>query len=191
MPTESLRVNVDDLSNFIKLLCSFSYKFNTFAEHFWREFSGLMPSDAIPGGADESGEITYIARFSVPAEYRPNLSRIHTLVGTLRKGRNYAEAPYQGRTVYGNVTSNLMVMCGQYSGRYKWYSPKFLFPPNCRLVIGGNEDEIPLYIGKAVEGNEKLIGKLFSDTSVHTSKLISPYKGGEITHETFDLLTYC
>ncbi|KAF5293550.1 hypothetical protein FQA39_LY03035 [Lamprigera yunnana] len=175
----------------ITLILSSYNAYRIVEEHYWREFNGLMPSDAVPGGADESGEITYIGRFSIPAEYGQNVPSIHTLVATLRKGRNYAEAPYLSRTVYSNDTSNLMVLCGLNLGRYQWYSPKSLFPPNCRLVIGGNEDGIPLYIGKAVEGNEKLIGKLFSNTSVHTSKLISPYKGGEITHETFDLLTYC
>ncbi|KAF5293551.1 hypothetical protein FQA39_LY03036 [Lamprigera yunnana] len=160
-------------------------------EYYWRDFTGLLPTDAVPGGLDASGDITYIAQFSLPAEYNQDVSGIHTLVGTLRKGKDRAEAPYLGRTIYSNETSNLKVLCAAYLGRYKWYPLKSLYAPNCRLLIGGNEDGIPLYVGKAVQGREKLIGKLFSDTSVHSAKLISPYQGGEVTHETFEILTYC
>ncbi|KAK4874259.1 hypothetical protein RN001_013619 [Aquatica leii] len=165
--------------------------FKIVQDHYWREFNGLLPSDAIPGGTDETGDTTYIGQFSVVAEYNTDVASIHSVVATLYKGKDRAVAAYNGRAVYSNETSNLKVLCAGYMGRYKWFNPKSLFAPNCRFVTGGNEDGIHLYVGKATEGREKLIGKIFSDTSFHTSKLTAPHQGGEMTYDSYEILTYC
>lgn len=68
-----------------------------------------MPTDAIPGGNNENGEATYIGQFSVVAEYNADISNVHTLPAVITKGEEKAEAPYFGRAIYSNETSNVKV----------------------------------------------------------------------------------
>ncbi|KAF5277185.1 hypothetical protein FQR65_LT03891 [Abscondita terminalis] len=170
---------------FILLILNSHDAFKIVQDHYWREYTGILPSDAIPGGNTDSGEVTYIGQFPIAAEYNTDVSTVHTLVATLYKGKDHAVAAYNGRSVYSNDTSDIKVLCASSQGRYKWYSPKSLFGPSCRFVTGGKEDGTFLYIGKVTLDREKLTGK------VQASKLITPHQGTEKTHETYEILTYC
>ncbi|KAF5293552.1 hypothetical protein FQA39_LY03037 [Lamprigera yunnana] len=165
-------------------------------DYYWRDFKGLVPNDAIPNdGTSSPSYITedtgYIGQFSVVAEYNQDVADIHTVVATISRGKKRSIAAYNGRTVYSNETSNVKVLCSGSTSRYYWKPRTALFSSNCRFVIGGYEDNIPLYIGKATKGKQVLVGKVFSDTSFHDSKLIAPYQGGEEKFENYQLLTFC
>ncbi|KAK4874257.1 hypothetical protein RN001_013617 [Aquatica leii] len=159
-------------------------------DYYWRDFKGLVPSDAIPSDS-QSEDTVYIGQFSVVAEYNVDVANLHTLVATLYKGKHRAIAAYNGRTVYSNETSNLKILCAGSTYRYSWKSQNSLFSPNCRFVIGGYEDNVPLYVGRGVKGKEKLVGKVYSDSSFHDAKLTVPYQGGEEKFDSYEILTYC
>lgn len=80
-----------------------------FLEFFWKDYTGLIPSEALPGGIDKTGNKTYIAQLSIVAEYNYQSSNIHTLPATLLRGARSAEAAYRARTVYSNETTNTKV----------------------------------------------------------------------------------
>ncbi|KAF5293553.1 hypothetical protein FQA39_LY03038 [Lamprigera yunnana] len=165
-------------------------------DYYWRDYKGLVPQDAIPNDGSTSydritDETTYIGQFTVVSEYNQDVADLHTIVATINRGQKRAIAAYNGRTVYSNETSNLKVLCGKNLYSYSWRDPRSLFSSNCRFVIGGYEDNIPLYIGKATKGKQVLVGKVFSDTSFHVEKLMAPYQGGEEKFDGYQLLTYC
>ncbi|KAF5277187.1 hypothetical protein FQR65_LT03893 [Abscondita terminalis] len=160
-------------------------------DYYWRDFKGLVPSDAIPCVLD-SDETSYIGQFSVVAEYNKDVADIHTLVATLYTGNRRAVAAYNGRTVYSSDHSNLKILCSSNARyRYSWKSIKSVFSPNCRFVIAGYEDNVPMYVGRAVRGKDKVLGKVYSDTSFHDAKLSVPHQGGEEKYDAYELLTYC
>ena len=160
-------------------------------EHYWRDFNGLLPTDALVGGTDESGETMYIGQFSIISNCSNDPSNIDTIIATLYTGHDRATASYNGNFVYSNETSNVKVLCVGNKNRFRWGPRKSLYSSNCRYVVGGIEDGVPLHIGKASHGRAKVTGKVFSDTSYHSDKLIVGYEGKEITFDNFDILTHC
>ncbi|KAF5272257.1 hypothetical protein FQR65_LT03892 [Abscondita terminalis] len=159
-------------------------------DHYWRDFKGLIPNDAIPYISTD--EPAYLGQFSVVAEYNSDIANIHTLVATISSGSQRAVAAYNGRTVYSNETSNFKILCSSNSRyRYSWNTRKVTYSPNCRYVVGGNEDNVPLFIGRTTKGKETVAGKIFSDASFHSGKLTVPYQGGQEEFDTYEILTYC
>ncbi|KAF2883235.1 hypothetical protein ILUMI_22940 [Ignelater luminosus] len=159
--------------------------------YYWRDFNGLIPSTAIKGGKDENGEDTYIGQFTTVAEYNIGKANLHTLPAVIKKGSTRAFAPYFGRVIRSNDTTNTKILCYDRETNYKWYSPGSVFPSGCRYVIGGNEDGFPMYIGRANHNKEIVVGKLFSDNTNHRTELISAYNGVEVIHAIYQVLTHC
>ncbi|KAF5302097.1 hypothetical protein FQR65_LT08648 [Abscondita terminalis] len=166
--------------------------YNSVTDYYWRDYQGLVPSDAIVGGVDLDGIKTYIGQFSVEAQYGQQKSKIHLLPATIRIGVVGAYAPYYGRVVYANHTDNVKVLCGPYASRFWWYSMTEVFPPKCRFVVTGNEDLSPMYTGQATVDKEKITGKIFSDTLNHRPGLTIPLANGQVNSPTdYLVLTYC
>ncbi|KAK4873708.1 hypothetical protein RN001_013068 [Aquatica leii] len=160
-------------------------------DNYWRDFNGLVPSDAVVGGTDDNGVSTYIGQFSIPAAYGQQKSKIHLLPATIKKGSVNTYAPYYGRVVYSNQT-NVKILCGSYTSRYKWYSMTSTFPTNCRFVVTGEEDQSLMYTGKATVGKEVITGKIFSDSLNHQPGLIIPLSNGQVSIlDNYEVLTYC
>lgn len=83
--------------------------FATVPEYYWRDYYGLIPSDAIKAGTDENGQDTYVAQLTTVAEYNVGKTRLHTVPAVIKKGSKTAFAPYAGRVIHSNDTSNTKV----------------------------------------------------------------------------------
>ncbi|KAB0792996.1 hypothetical protein PPYR_12616 [Photinus pyralis] len=153
-------------------------------DHFFRDYYGLVPTDAIPGGKTEDGGMTYIGQFPV-LNYFEDL-RIDLLTATIVKGELRAYGPYNNRTVYSDDV-NVKILCAKYPTEYKWYSPTQSYPPKCRYVTVGYEGT-DLFVGKATVGRQEVLGKIFSNS---TNRLIIPFNGGESYPSSYTVLTYC
>ncbi|KAF2883234.1 hypothetical protein ILUMI_22939 [Ignelater luminosus] len=165
--------------------------FATVPAYYWRDFNGLIPNDAIKGGKDENGEDTYVAQFTTLAEYNVAKTKLHTVPAVIKKRSRYAFAPYAGRVIHSNSTTNTKILCTSIERYYMWLSPGSTFSPNCRFVIGGNEDGFPMFVGRAKHNKEVVVGKIFSDNTNHRTGLISAYNGIEVFHDTYEVLSHC
>ncbi|KAF2883236.1 hypothetical protein ILUMI_22941 [Ignelater luminosus] len=153
-----------------------------FVEYYWREYNGIIPSDAIPGGFDSAGNPTYIGQ--IP--YRgPRL-----LPATINKDCNTAYSTVYGREV--TADTHVKILCSKNQDRYSWIPTRYEdlhLLTTCQLVVGGMEKENTLYIGRIYHDRKTRIGKVYDS---HTSRegLLVPYKGKEIEFMSFEVLAY-
>ncbi|KAK5641546.1 hypothetical protein RI129_010093 [Pyrocoelia pectoralis] len=174
-------------TNSVCLVSSTKVEGSLIVDHFFRDYYGLVPSDAISGGKTEDGQVTYIGQFPV-LNYLNGL-RIDVVAATIMKGELKAFAPYNNSTVYSEDV-HIKILCARYPSEYRWYSPTQTYPPSCRYVTVGYEGT-DLFVGKTTVGREEIIGKIYSNSTNRPKGLIIPYKGGVSFPESYTVLTYC
>lgn len=76
---------------------------------YWRDYNGLVPTDALPGGKNADGKTTYVGQMNILAEYNTETSKIHTIPVTITNGNRTAVGAYQGRTVTSDDNSYVKV----------------------------------------------------------------------------------
>lgn len=59
------------------------------SDYYWRDYNGTIPNDAIEGGTDENGDVTYIGQTFFPVE---NV----LFITTIKRGSKYAYSDWDG-----------------------------------------------------------------------------------------------
>ncbi|KAK5641471.1 hypothetical protein RI129_010018 [Pyrocoelia pectoralis] len=158
-------------------------------DYFWRDYTGIVPKDALACGTDSNGNPTYIAQISVPSPRDPTRSTVDVLPAILEAGAITVYAPYNVDVVYRDASnSSVKVLCVYSSSYYKWHSPKTLLPSFHKYVIVGYESSSPLYLGRAEVNNATVTGKIYAND--REAGLIVAYDAGQIYPHSYTILTY-
>lgn len=84
--------------------------FSTVADHYWRDYNGIVPTDAIAGGKNGNDQITYIGQMNVVVECSTETNPIQIIIATITSGNVTGVGAYQGKTITSNSRSNLKVI---------------------------------------------------------------------------------
>ncbi|KAB0803630.1 hypothetical protein PPYR_00600 [Photinus pyralis] len=151
-------------------------------DHYWREYTGLIPHDAFIAGTNRQGLPIYIGQTFfkdaglLPTTIDPNSSTI--------------EATAWGKVL--TTDKNVKILCSQNPGNYSWVPTKIEnmhLLTQCNLVVGGTESETTLYVGRVIHELEMKVGKVFPNFSDYKGLGI-PHNGGQTKYNTFEVLAY-
>ncbi|RZB38911.1 DUF3421 domain containing protein [Asbolus verrucosus] len=121
-------------------------------DYYWRDYNGMIPDDAFPGGKDKDGNDIYIGQIYVHC--------YGLCIGPIFPGRREVEFYCWGTN---RVTNVIKILCTQRPDDLKWlttnYSTFHLHTINKNLVIGG-------YDGKAEQVHNYYIGRIGYDGMV-------------------------
>ncbi|KAK4886675.1 hypothetical protein RN001_002946 [Aquatica leii] len=150
-------------------------------DYYWREYLGVIPDDAFPGGSDKSGAHTYIGQMFTKGLLLP---------ATIYQGSQTALASAGGISI--RQENFVKILCTQSPGRYRWIpteNSKIHLLTDVHLVIGGTEAGYVLNIGRVNHEMNVVIGKIFADHTLHKGLKI-PYNNQEITYQSYEVLVY-
>ncbi|KAK5641472.1 hypothetical protein RI129_010019 [Pyrocoelia pectoralis] len=175
----------------IATVSTFSYGgiLSSVEDYFWRDYTGILPNDALPGGIDSNGSTTYIAQISIPSLWDPTRSTVDVLPAILQAGAIIVYAPYNATVVYRSASnSSVKILCSSNPRDYQWYSTTEMLSPFHKYVIVGYEASSPLYAGRAVIHNETVTGKIFAND--RDAGLIVAHNGTQTHQYSYKVLTY-
>ncbi|KAF2897898.1 hypothetical protein ILUMI_08277, partial [Ignelater luminosus] len=153
-----------------------------FPGYYWRDYTGIIPPDAIEGGTDESGSPTYIGQVYIK-EYE-------LLPAIITRGCKTVIT-----TAYGEERTsdkNTKILCARDKRKFEWVptkSEETHLMTNRHFVIGGTEIGHNLNIGRINHGGRLLTGKIFS-YPLPNRGLAVPYEGKPIVYQSYEILTY-
>ncbi|KAK4873834.1 hypothetical protein RN001_013194 [Aquatica leii] len=143
------------LSICLRLDASKVYKLHDYEAYYWRDYDGIIPPDAYMVGKHIENEPIYIVQV------------LHkTLLIPGRLDHTLKNAVYEYATTAWSTNKNIKIFCTNFPHLFEWYETNatgFLNDKN--YVIGGYEPQYTVYIGKGVEGQDLLIGKVVYDNS--------------------------
>ncbi|KAK4886676.1 hypothetical protein RN001_002947 [Aquatica leii] len=154
---------------------------NVMPDYYWRDYVGIIPNDALPGGFDKSRARTYIGQI---------LTKDLLLPATIHNGSKTSVASANGETIY--VDNFVKILCTRNRGRYRWVTTensKTHLLTNFHLVIGGTEAGYVLNIGRVAHDMQVIVGKVFAHHTPYKGLTI-PYNNTEITYQSYELLVY-
>ncbi|KAF5293686.1 hypothetical protein FQA39_LY03171 [Lamprigera yunnana] len=123
--------------------------------YYWRDFKNHIPFDAFIAGHDEKLLPIYIVQV---------LHTYNLLPGKLNIGKN--EAVYEYANKPQKQKHNIKILCSNYPQYLKWETiDSSKISINNSVVVGGYETTQFLYIGRAVNTSELLVGKLIPSTN--------------------------
>jgi len=152
-------------------------------DYYWKEYDGLIPEDAVPGGHDKSGNPTYIGQVLYTKQS-------DLLPATIYSGCKSALATEGGKQWQSD--KNVKILCSKYLNKLKWVVIKngeAHLPTNCHLVKGGFEIN-QLYIGRVHYNDQTIIGKVFLDHPSYRGLWVPNDEGGDTRFLTYQILTY-
>jgi len=154
---------------------------NNIEDYYWRDYSGIIPSDALPGGLDRSGRPMYIGQI---------LHRNMLLTAKLYLNDNKG---YYGATQKEFTgANNIKVLCTQHPDRFEWIETTADDIPKLadrHLIIGGHEPGYTMYIGRAYYKLETAVGKV-STGNPENHGLYVTHEGTESKLKSFEILAY-
>ncbi|RZC33313.1 hypothetical protein BDFB_011922, partial [Asbolus verrucosus] len=106
--------------------------------YYWRDYNGVIPEDAFPGGQDAHGDDVYIGQIYV--------NYVGLCVGPIVPGKTEVEFYCWG---YNNATAGIKILCTSHREYLQWLSTSsssfHLDTINKHTVIGGYDQnaEIP------------------------------------------------
>lgn len=162
--------------------CSDIVRDNSIRDYYWREYLGVIPSDAIPGGFDKTNQRTYIGQMFD--------SRFGLLPSTIYKGSKHLLASGGGSSFTADTF--VKILCSPNHNRYKWIpteNSKSHLLVDYHLVIGGNEAGYVLNIGRVNHESEIILGKVFGHNTPYRGLSI-PYKSKESIYQSYEILVY-
>ncbi|KAF2895267.1 hypothetical protein ILUMI_10905 [Ignelater luminosus] len=151
-------------------------------DYYWREYTGVIPSDAIPGGTDRSAKRTYIGQM-----YSKSFG---LLPATIYPGSTSAIASGGGKSF--SADTFVKILCSRNLDRYHWIPTRNQdthLLTDCHLVIGGTEAGYVLNIGRVNHEMQTVIGKVFAHHTPFRGLSI-PNKQNEAIYQTYEILTY-
>ncbi|KAK5641168.1 hypothetical protein RI129_009715 [Pyrocoelia pectoralis] len=151
-------------------------------DHYWRDYTGQIPNDAIIAGTDKQGLPIFIGQVF--------LKEIGLLPATIYAHSSSIQATAWGKVF--TVDKNVKILCSQNSEDYRWIPTKIEnmhLLTHCHLLPGGTETETTLYIGRVIHEMELEIGKVYPNFSPYKG-LALPHNGKQATYDTFEVLAY-
>ncbi|KAF2895657.1 hypothetical protein ILUMI_10516 [Ignelater luminosus] len=120
--------------------------------YYWRDFEGIIPEDALPGGLDRNGRPIYIGQVLFESKLIP--------------GKLYEHDPnvyYEWGMKELAATKNVRILCSQYPEKFEWLPTKHdevVRLTNKLLLKGGYEPDYSTYIGRVYSTGETSVGKV-------------------------------
>ncbi|KAF2884631.1 hypothetical protein ILUMI_21539 [Ignelater luminosus] len=158
---------------------------NNVEGYYWREYTGELPQDAVPGGLDKHGKTTYIGQ--ALHIFPPNGKLIPGKIDADEKKMYYA-----WNDIKHVVTKNVKILCSQNPTNFKWIETdiqNIKSMPQEKFVLGGYDTDYPLYIGRKHTNGEVVLGKV----TIPTPYDAFGYTIGEKAYfvkDTFEVLSY-
>ena len=155
---------------------------STISDHYWRDYTGRIPDDAILAGNDKEGLPIYVGQAL--------FKQIGLLPATISPKSKSIQV-----TAWGEVFTsdkNIKILCSQNPHLYRWVPTTIEtmhLLTNCVLLPGGTETETTLYIGRAIHEMQLEIGKVYPNFSPYKG-LALPQNGKQVSYYTFELLAY-
>ncbi|KAF2879111.1 hypothetical protein ILUMI_27059 [Ignelater luminosus] len=151
--------------------------------YYWRDFTGDIPLDALPGGTDINGHPIFIAQV-----FSENL---------LAPAKVYINDPkayyaYEGEELH--TADNIKILCTKHPELFEWIKSNnhdIKLITNKELVIGGFQPMATTYIGRMRHGGEILVGKILADTFPVFEGLYVTSRGKVTAHTSFEVLAFC
>ncbi|XP_031334297.1 uncharacterized protein LOC116164286 [Photinus pyralis] len=126
-----------------------------FPDYYWREYKGMLPVDALPGGYDTKGQTTYIGQM-----HDPKYGLLPAVV--------YADTKTLSTMADGQTRSlnkNAKILCTGVPSMFKWIPTDVSAIHQLagyHLVVAGTELDQMLYVGRTkLDDGELRVGKVF------------------------------
>ncbi|KAF2895668.1 hypothetical protein ILUMI_10527 [Ignelater luminosus] len=149
--------------------------------YYWRDFEGIIPEDALPGGLDRNGLPIYIAQVLFENKLIP---------GELYENDPNVYYEWAGQVL--TATDNVKILCSQYPEKLEWLPTKHdvVRLTNKLLIKGGYEPGRSIYIGRAYSTGETNVGKVVC-RETDCSGLYVARDGKRIKHRAaFEVLSF-
>ena len=148
--------------------------------YYWREFNGVIPQDALPGGINSDGETTYIGQvFSKDLVIPAKIDIVNSSVS------------YEWGYEEFFVDENIKILCAKYPQQFLWLSTGNGLLGQLKdkhLIVGGYEEDANIYIGRIQLEDELALGKVINGSTQATLNTTKDGKG--IQHAAFQILSY-
>ncbi|KAK5638271.1 hypothetical protein RI129_012566 [Pyrocoelia pectoralis] len=149
------------------------------ASHYWKDYDGEVPMDAISAGTDKEGKPVYVGQIYM---------KDHGLLpATIVPEANFTFTATGSKVIQTN--KDIKILCS-IDGGLKWLSTKAAEERSCSFVNGGAKLSVKkwktLYIGRANYQGETKVGQIFPDYR----ELYIPYNGEEAHLRSYEILSY-
>ncbi|XP_044271138.1 uncharacterized protein LOC123015468 [Tribolium madens] len=155
---------------------------NTIVDYYWRDYTGVVPPDAIIGGNDINGRPTYIGQGFY--------SKAGLLPGTIYPGKSEIKLPYNGLVL---STIGVKILCSGNPNNFSWERAEstslHVTTIGKHLVIGGFEDGKYINIGRAMYQGELIVGKVLG-FDPEKARLCFIHEEKEIVVNSYQILVY-
>ncbi|KAK4877865.1 hypothetical protein RN001_010371 [Aquatica leii] len=148
--------------------------------YYWRDFYGTVPLDAVPGGLDEEGDVTFIGQVYIK-EYE-------LLPGTIYHGCSKISTSAYDKDIIAD--KNIKILCSSALHKLKWKlvnKNELNQLTNTHLVIGGSEIGLFINIGRIAYNGQTIIGKVLQNDPNNNGLAIP---GTNTRFSNFEILTY-
>ncbi|KAG5868476.1 hypothetical protein JTB14_013079 [Gonioctena quinquepunctata] len=174
---------VIQLTFFFMSVSSMEVKEDAEVIYYWRDYTGRIPSDAVPGGYDLNHETTYIGQVIV--------EDVGILPGIIYPGVKEMLIPEHG---VKKVDYYIKIFCSPHKHAFKWIpvtDQKFKVQTiNEHLVKGGIEKNNLLDIGRIAYQGEVVTGKIVTNSPDYpdTAPMFFVYKNEEHKTTNYEVL---
>ncbi|KAJ3636598.1 hypothetical protein MTP99_000129 [Tenebrio molitor] len=175
-------MSIPSLHLFLLLLVPLTFCQDNTADYYWREYTGVIPRDAVKGGANINGEQVYIAQAYV---------KNHGLIpGQINAGVKEVWVPIDG---VQKIDQHIKILCSV--NNFVWVATNstnlHVEMVDRQMVIGGHEDDHGIIaVGRISYEGGTQIGKIdaFTVGDSHFRWVDSNKNEGDVT--SFDVLVY-
>nr|XP_023016654.1 uncharacterized protein LOC111505969 [Leptinotarsa decemlineata] len=153
--------------------------------YYWRDYTGFIPSDAIPGGLDLNHETTYIGQGFV--------GNVGIIPGIIYPGQREIYVPEHG---VKKVDTYVKILCSPYKNAFRWHpvtaSDFQVKTIGKYLVKGGVEMNNLLNIGRIAFQGEVVTGKIVTNSPdfPDTAPMFFVLKNQERETRQYEVLIY-
>ncbi|KAB0794042.1 hypothetical protein PPYR_13662 [Photinus pyralis] len=169
------------VSVLLLVLCASGHSKHFVDDYCWRDFVGIIPSDAFKAGVDKSGNPLYIGQVLFDEK--------------LINGKIFTDSDY----VYFNwffrehsKNKNGKIFCTNQPQKFEWIKTshnKVLSLMNRKTLVPGGFEEYTTYIGRVLLRSENAVGKVVV-TKDECLGLFTTSEGRSLTYNDFEILTY-
>ncbi|RZC40625.1 DUF3421 domain containing protein [Asbolus verrucosus] len=152
-------------------------------DYYWRDYTGEIPRDAVPGGLDINGRTTYVGQ--------AYWNKWGILPGTIYPGNATIKLPLNGCANPSKIGAK--ILCSGDKNCFTWENAEssslHLTTIGKHLVIGGFEDEKMLNFGRVMYQGELIVGKVFG-FETEKAKLYFVHGEKEFSVTSYQVLIY-
>ncbi|KAF5299428.1 hypothetical protein FQA39_LY11574 [Lamprigera yunnana] len=150
-------------------------------DYCWRDYNGVIPSDAFSAGLDRNGKPIYVGQI---------LFQGKLITGIILSDSK--EIYFDWLWKEHSRTKNIKILCSEQPQKFEWIfscHDKVSALLRSKILLAGGVEEYPTYIGRKFYDNEMTVGKIIS-TSNNNYELYTTNNGYTKRHNDFQILTY-